>query len=214
MSGITRTRRGTRDIAQSASSDVGPDRFSRTHKYSSWLGTISCTRLSPLSKSDSENLANYFFTGLSNVPAEITQHLYERSKVARGHQSLIQYLREAGAIVEQNGTFIIDETVCWELEWPDDLEGVVLARLNMLSPRDRLILGHAGVVGRVFWIGALVAIERRHVAIPQEIGSTGRDNLTWEINRALERLEAMRFVTRVESKILGEETWRLFQATS
>ena len=167
-----------------------------------------CTRLSPLSKSDSENLANYFFTGLSNVPAEITQHLYERSKGSPwAIKSLIQYLREAGAIVEQNGTFIIDETVCWELEWPDDLEGVVLARLNMLSPRDRLILGHAGVVGRVFWIGALVAIERRHVAIPQEIGSTGRDNLTWEINRALERLEAMRFVTRVESKILGEETW-------
>ena len=89
---------------------------------------------------------------------------------------------------------------------PDDLEGVVLARLNMLSPRDRLILGMPVLLdvssGSALWL-----IERRHVAIPQEIGSTGRDNLTWEINRALERLEAMRFVTRVESKILGEETW-------
>ena len=67
-----------------------------------------CTRLSPLSKSDSENLANYFFTGLSNVPAEITQHLYERSKGSPwAIKSLIQYLREAGAIVEQNGPSLL-----------------------------------------------------------------------------------------------------------
>jgi tetratricopeptide (TPR) repeat protein len=167
-----------------------------------------CTRLAPLSKSDSEKLSNYFFTGLSDIPSDIPQHVYERSKGSPwAIKSLIQYLFEAGAIVEQRGKYIIDEAVCWELEWPDDLEGVVLARLNMLSARDRIILGHAGVVGKVFWVGALVAIERRHIAIPEEIGSTGRDNLNWEINRALERLEAMRFLTRVDTKILGEETW-------
>lgn len=167
-----------------------------------------CTRLNPLSKNECEQLTRYFLTGLTDVPEEIPSRIYEHSKGSPwAAKSLIQYLLEGGAIRLERGKYLIDEASCWELEWPEDLEGMVLARLNMLSARDRTILGHAGVVGKVFWVGALVGIERRHVAPLSEIGSTVRDSLTFEITRALERLEAMRFLTRVDTQILGEETW-------
>ena len=56
--------------------------------------------------------------------------------------------------------------------------------------------------------GALVALERRHVEAFEQFGATIRDNLTFEIDRALERLEAMRSIRKVETRNLNQDTWR------
>ena len=167
-----------------------------------------CTRLAPLNRTDCEQLAKYFLTGIENSSQELVRMLVERSQGSPwAIKSLIQFVHESGVIIEENGKHKIADETLWELEWPDDLEGVVLARLNTLSARDRTILGHAGVVGPVFWPGALVALERRHVEASEQFGATIRDNLTFEIDRALERLEAMRFIRKVETRNLNQDTW-------
>ncbi len=166
------------------------------------------TRLDPLPKKDAEDLINLFLTGLNDVPVELVQRIVER---ARGNpwaiKSLLHYLGEAGAIAVEQGRHVVDESTCWDLEWPDALEGVILARLGTLSPRDRVVLGSAAIVGRAFWTGALVAMERQGVTALDEPGETVRDNISWEIARSLERLYALRFIEKRSSAIQGEEAW-------
>ncbi len=41
---------------------------------------------------------------------------------------------------------------------PDTVQGVLSARLDLLSPEERDVLQHASVIGRYFWPGALVAL--------------------------------------------------------
>ncbi|MEE2786395.1 MAG: tetratricopeptide repeat protein [Myxococcota bacterium] len=178
-----------------------------THILPGW-DRFPVTRLAPLPSKDAQALVQFFLTGLENVPVELVTRIVERAKGSPwAIKSLLHYLGEAGAISVTNGQYTIDESVCWDLEWPDDLEGVVLARLSSLSARDRAVLGYAGVVGSVFWTGALVALEREQVEAPDTAGLTVRDNLTWELSRSLERLAALRFIGRRSSTIPGEDGW-------
>lgn len=41
---------------------------------------------------------------------------------------------------------------------PDTVQGVLIARLDLLSPEERDVLQHAAVIGRYFWPSALVAL--------------------------------------------------------
>ena len=166
------------------------------------------TRVEPLGKKASGKIVKLFLSGLDEPPQELIERIVERAK---GNpwaiKSLLHYLGEAGAIRVESGKYIIDETVCWDLEWPEDLEGVVLARLGTLSARDRTVLGLAAVVGPVFWTGTIVAMERRDVLAKAEAGETVRDNLSWSISRSLERLAALRFIGREETRLVGEDAW-------
>ena len=178
-----------------------------TRILSGW-DRFPATRLKPLKEKHSREIVELFLTGLTDVPVELVQRIVERGK---GNpwaiKSLLHYLGEAGAIRIERGVHVLDESVCWDLEWPEDLEGVVLARLGMLSARDRSVLGAAAVVGSAFWTGALVALERYEVEPEDEPGKTVRDNLSWELSRSLERLTALRFIGRRGTEIPGEEAW-------
>ncbi|MEE2757355.1 MAG: tetratricopeptide repeat protein [Myxococcota bacterium] len=166
------------------------------------------TVVDALPKKSSQEIVKMFLTGLQDVPDELVERIVERG---RGNpwaiKSMLHYLGEAGAIRVQAGQYIVDESVCWDLEWPEDLEGVILARLGTLSPRDRTILGLAAVVGPVFWTGTIVAIERRDILPMEEPGDTVRDNLSWSISRSLERLAALRFIQREETRLTAEDAW-------
>ena len=178
-----------------------------THILPGWERFPS-THVGPLSKKAAQEIVKLFLTGLTNIPRELTERIVERAK---GNpwaiKSMLHYLGEAGAIKIEGGRHVIDESICWDLEWPEDLEGVVLARLGMLSARDRSVLAIAAVVGPVFWSGAIVAIERRDVAEVATPGETVRDNLSWAVSRSLERLSALRFIRRQQTRLVGEEAW-------
>ena len=166
------------------------------------------TRLQPLSKRASGEMIELFLTGLDGVPVELPKRIMERAKGSPwAIKSLLRYLLEADAIRVEKGQYVLDASVCWDLEWPEDLEGVVLARLNMLTVRDRQVLGSAAVVGEVFWTGALVAIERFNVDVPEHVGNLERDKLTWEISRSIDRLVALRFIQQRDSSLTNEPSW-------
>jgi len=166
------------------------------------------TKLTPLSKRAASEMIQLFLTGLDGVPVELLQRITERAKGSPwAIKSLLRYLLEADAIRVEKGQYVLDASQCWDLEWPEDLEGVVLARLNMLTARDRQVLGTAAVVGEIFWTGALVAIERFNVEVPEQIGNLRRDKLTWEISRSIDRLVALRFIQQRDSSLSNEPSW-------
>ena len=75
-----------------------------------------------------------------------------------------------------------------EVELPDSVQAVILARLDLLTPDERRVAQRAAVVGRLFWDGALAAVG-------------GADDLDAML-RTLRRREFV--VERVSSTFAGE----------
>lgn len=60
---------------------------------------------------------------------------------------------------------------------PLTVEDAIAARIASLSPKERVLLEHAAVMGGVFWVGGLVAIERVDAAAPEFWVSVDADDL-------------------------------------
>ena len=74
---------------------------------------------------------------------------------------------------------------------PESVQGIIAARLDALSEREKRLLQDAAVVGKVFWLGAVEAV----------------DGLTrWEAEELLHVLERKEFVQRARASSVGSET--------
>jgi class 3 adenylate cyclase len=69
-------------------------------------------------------------------------------------EEIIRMLVERGALVRQNGGWIVTDTLS-ELPIPDSVHGVIAARLDLLSAAPRDALRRCSVIGRIFWPAAL-----------------------------------------------------------
>ncbi len=79
------------------------------------------------------------------------------------------------------------------LELPETIQGIIAARLDALSEDEKRLLQDAAVVGKVFWVGALTALD----------GSTGP-----EAEERLFGLERKEFVQRARnSSVAGESEY-------
>ena len=76
-----------------------------------------------------------------------------------------------------------------EVEIPDNVQGVLLARLDLLSPEERAVAQRAAVIGRTFWQGALEEVA----------GAPG-------LSETLRELERRNFITELPSSSIAEET--------
>ncbi len=168
------------------------------------------TRLGRLTRRDAERMLRVFLDGLGEPPVEILERILDRAHGSPyAIKSMVRYLRDAGAIALQDGVWALDETVAWDLDLPEDLEGVVLAHLETLNATERDVLGRAAVIGREFWLGALVALER-HDATPAAAAAPGditRDGVPGFVRAALERLAGLKFIERRPAHLPGEEAW-------
>lgn len=166
------------------------------------------TELSPLSRRDAEQMLRLFLDGLGEPPKELVKRILDR---AGGNpfaiKSMVRYLREAGGIVLEDDRWCIDEGVVWDLELPEDLEGVVLARIGALAAADRRTMANAAVVGKHFWLGALVSLERQEVDPVMQPGDILSDGVPASIRSSLDRLVALKFVERAPSRLQGEEAF-------
>lgn len=74
---------------------------------------------------------------------------------------------------------------------PESVQGIIAARLDALPDREKRLLQDAAVVGKVFWLGAVEAV----------------DGLTrWEAEELLHVLERKEFVQRSRASSVGSET--------
>lgn len=166
------------------------------------------TRLDALGTADAERMLACYMAGLGEVPKALTRRILDR---AAGNpyalKSIVRYLREAGAVRAVDGKFALDEGVAWDLDIPDNLEGVILAQIGRMPALVRQTLARAAVIGAEFWLGALVALERLDAEGEVEPGAILADRVPAGIRDSLEALAQLRFVERRTSRLPGEDCW-------
>lgn len=166
------------------------------------------THLAPLSRSASEKMLRLYLAGLKEPPKDIVKRILEQGKGnPYALKSLVRYLREAGGIRLRKRKWEIDESVAWDLDMPETLEGVVLAQVGVLTPDERTTLARAAVIGSEFWLSALVALRRLGAEEVAEPGAIQNDQAPTMIRKALDRLTQLRFIERRETTLAGEEAF-------
>lgn len=182
------------------------------------------TRLRALNRAEADRMLRLFLTGLSQPPS---RELVERVLATTAGNSyaikaMVRWMHEAGGIALVSGRFTLDEAKLQALTVPDNLEGVIHARIHALSTREREVLAQAAVIGREFWFGALVAIARAQgeaahgpASPPSESGADGQSDLADriqledpsadELRAILKKLVTARFIETRPSRFRGEE---------
>jgi class 3 adenylate cyclase/tetratricopeptide (TPR) repeat protein len=126
--------------------------------------------LEPLLPDESSRLIDELLDG-DALPVELRQSILRR---ADGNpffiEEIVRMLIDRGVIVRADGRWQVapDWAESGEADdpaIPDTVQGVLAARIDLLTPVERDILRHASVIGRTFWPSALMGIT---------------DHLTWE----------------------------------
>ncbi len=130
----------------------------------------------------------------STEAGELLDLLAERGAVSSDLRSLI--LERAGGnpfFLEEIVQRMVDEPAGTEqLDIPDTVQGVLAARIDLLTPLEKRVLQSASVVGRTFWNGAVRSL------LEPDPGPVELDDVLW-------RLEDRGLVhARIGSTIVGE----------
>jgi class 3 adenylate cyclase/tetratricopeptide (TPR) repeat protein len=145
---------------QGATLFVCPARPELTERRPTWGGgrrNFSSIFLEPLSREESDHLVR-FLLEVEHLPDTVRERILER---AEGNpfflEEIVRQLIDERRIVRVNDRWqaagdIEDVTI------PDTVQGVLAARIDLLSPEAKQALQMAAVVGRVFWAGAVRAL--------------------------------------------------------
>ena len=134
----------------------------------------------PLDTDDSRELATGLLQRIADVPDAL------RTIVTGGSDGNPFYMEELVKMLVDDGVIVVDGEG-WRVlperlraaKVPGSLAGVLQARLDALPGRERLALQQAAVVGHVFWIEALAAVDanapaavsallRRQLVLPRD----------------------------------------------
>ncbi|MBK8987844.1 MAG: tetratricopeptide repeat protein [Chloroflexi bacterium] len=108
--------------------------------------------------------------GVAALPDAVEQHLGLRDRDGRDSPVSPLFLEESinmmlsAAVLQVNGRVVVDEEKLAQLQIPDTIHGLLLARLDRLSPTSRDLLQVASVIGREF---ALEPLERIAGDVPR-----------------------------------------------
>lgn len=143
------------------------------------LAGSNTLRLEGLAEEDMDTLMRQRL-GVSELPPELLKLVRER---AAGHpffcEELIQTMLEAGAIRVVDG--ICRAGDLGKLELPTSVEGVILSRLDRLSPGQQLCLKVASVIGRTFrqrTLGEAHPLEVERGRVPEHLEALSALSLT------------------------------------
>ena len=124
-------------------------------------------RLEPLDPTATLSLIEEVLQKAEQVPVELSALIAERSHGNPFYvEELVRMLIDDGVIDigERWDAWRIDPTRVDPERVPATLTGVLQARLVSLSLRDRQVVQHASVVGRVFWDGAVAVLGSQPVS--------------------------------------------------
>jgi class 3 adenylate cyclase len=141
---------------------------------------VTTLRVSALPDEDAARLIGELI-GSALLPAETQAALLARA----GGNPL--YAEQYARVLAERGSVE-------DLPLPENIQGLIAARLDLLSPEEKALLQDAAVMGRTFWPAALLAI--------------GRDN---SVERALHGLERKEFVRRERRSAVGGEAEYVFR---
>jgi class 3 adenylate cyclase len=121
--------------------------------------TFSSLPLDPLSPDESERLVSLLLD-IDALPDTVRRRMLDRSEGNPFYlEEIVRHLIDDGVLVRENDRWRARGGVD-EVEIPDSVQAVILARLDLLSPEEKRVAQRAAVVGRVFWDGAVATVAR------------------------------------------------------
>jgi tetratricopeptide (TPR) repeat protein len=161
-----------------------PELLERRPGWGGGKSNAATVSLSPLSD---EEIARLLGSLLEKVvmPAETQAPLLARA----GGNPL--YAEEYARMVSERSVAPTDDSPL-----PENVQGIIAARLDALSSEDKSLLQDAAVLGKVFWSGALAAMNGLH---------------RWTVEESLHRLERKEFVRRERRSSVATETEYAFR---
>jgi class 3 adenylate cyclase len=133
-----------------------PELLSRRPNWAGGKLNATTIALSPLGPEDTARLVAALL-GQVLLPAELQTALLSR---AGGNplyaEEYVRMLADRGFLNKVGGTWRLERTD--ELPLPEAIQGIIAARLDALAPEEKALLQDAAVLGKVGWVGALVAL--------------------------------------------------------
>jgi class 3 adenylate cyclase len=134
-----------------------PDLFRIRPNWGGGRHDYSSVALGPLAPDDSELLVSLLLHA-EQLPAPVRQSILSR---AEGNpfflEEIVRRLIDE-RLVERTGEHRLVREDLMRLEIPETVQGVILARIDLLPPSERRVLQESAVVGRVFWSGAVARL--------------------------------------------------------
>ncbi len=166
-----------------------PELFERWPEWGGRIRNYTTISLAPLSSERSRDLITALLDG-EPVPADVKEGILAK---ADGNPffigEILRMLVDSGSLVhDERGWRWAAQPV--EIHIPDTVHGIVASRLDLLTPLEKRVIQDASIAGRIFWLGAVVAV-----------GSPAA-----EAREALARLQERELVERrAEPSVAGEE---------
>ncbi len=142
-----------------------PARFELLEKRPDWGGgkrNFTILTLEPLSSEQSHALIDALLSPDGLPPALRNSILAKAEGNPFFVEEIIRMLIDLGILVYRNGYWQVANqdpsstyTDMLSFSIPDTIQGVLVARIDLLSPTEKRVLQHAAVAGRMFWKGAL-----------------------------------------------------------
>ena len=121
--------------------------------------SFSSLPLDPLSSEESGHLISCLLD-VDGLPDAVRARILERSE---GNpfflEEIVRHLIDDGLLAQESGRWQARAAID-DVEIPDNVQSVILARLDLLAPDEKRVAQRAAVVGRVFWDGAVSALAR------------------------------------------------------
>ncbi len=135
-----------------------PDLIERYPTWGVRVRDYTALTLSPLSLVHSARLITEALKG-SVLPADIREAMLAR---AEGNPfflgEIMSMLIDEGSLVQDGGKWKwVPRSL--DIRLPDTIQGLLLSRLDLLSPLEKRVIQDASVVGRIFWPGAIMAVD-------------------------------------------------------
>jgi tetratricopeptide (TPR) repeat protein len=187
------------DRAQGSLLFVCPSRPDLTTTRPSWGGgrrNAFAVSLDPLSVADSEILVRHLLA-VDDLPNPVRDRIMER---AEGNpfflEEILRRLIEEGLIIRVEDRWRALPSIVG-VEIPDNVQGVIAARIDLLEPEHKRVLQLASVVGRTFW--------------PEPVAQLLGTSDARELDSALHRLEELDLITSRFGSSLSGQTEYLFK---
>jgi len=135
-----------------------PELLERHPTWGMRVRDYAAVTLSPLSPAHSNRLISEALKG-SALPTDVRDAVLAR---AEGNPffigEILSMLIDEGSLVQDGGKWKwVSRSL--DIRIPDTIHGLLLSRLDLLSPLEKRVIQDAAVVGRMFWQGAVCAID-------------------------------------------------------
>ena len=138
-----------------------PSLFETHPSFGEGDAPLTRLELGPLDEDEAAELFGELCRPAGAVPPDVMRHAQARmGGLPRALTELVRYLIELGAIVTDDDGWRFDPAPLTGATLPDELGGVVAARLRVMASGERDLLEKAAACGEAFWLDALVMLVR------------------------------------------------------